>query len=96
MAEEVARTRGQLLKELMAERQRAYSRCFNADDLSVALVLQDLRKFCRADSSTFHLDARAHALLEGRREVMLRILDYTTLSIDELCKKYGKGDINAE
>ncbi len=36
-------------------------------------VLADLAAFCRADASTFDDDPRRHALLEGRREVWLRI-----------------------
>jgi hypothetical protein len=56
-------------------------------------VLEDLSKFCRANDSTFHMDARLHAALEGRREVYLRIMDQLKLSHDEICKKYGKGKL---
>ncbi len=38
-----------------------------------AEVLIDLAEFCRANESTFDADPRTHALLEGRREVWLRI-----------------------
>lgn len=37
------------------------------------LVLTDLASFCRAHDTTFHTDERTHAMLEGRREVFLRI-----------------------
>lgn len=83
-----------MLKELMQERQTAYSRIFVGDAVAAGAVMQDLRRFCRADSTTFHPDPRVHAALEGRREVVLRILDYTTLSIDDLCVKYGKAETN--
>lgn len=45
------------------------------------IVLGDLRDFCRARETTFDPDPRIHALLEGRREVWLRIANH--LSIDE-------------
>lgn len=45
-----------------------------------APMLADLAKFCRANESTFDADPRIHALLEGRREVFLRIINF--LSID--------------
>lgn len=61
-----------------ARRAMHYQRIFFDDDGTVSLsgrkVLADLRKFCRVDRSTFEADPRAHALLEGRREVALRIL----------------------
>jgi hypothetical protein len=52
-------------------------------------VLADLAKFCRATETTFHLDARAHALAEGRREVWLRIQHHLKLTDDDLWKRYG-------
>jgi hypothetical protein len=52
-------------------------------------VLRDLAKFCRAHTSTFHPDDRAHALAEGRREVWLRIASHLNLSDDELWRLYG-------
>ena len=45
-----------------------------------APMLADLADFCRANESTFNADPRVHALLEGRREVFLRIINF--LSID--------------
>lgn len=47
-------------------------------------VLADLARFCRANKTTFHTDARAHAVLEGRREVWLRIQEYLNLSPEQL------------
>lgn len=54
-------------------------------------VLEDLAKFCRATESTFHPDARAHAVAEGRREVWLRICSHLHLDEAALWKKYGNG-----
>lgn len=47
-------------------------------------VLQDLAEFCRADKTTFHEDARIHAVLEGRREVWLRIQNHLNLNPSDL------------
>jgi len=52
-------------------------------------VLADLASFCRANKSTYHDDPRAHAVLEGRREVWLRIQQHLQLSDDDLWKIYG-------
>lgn len=54
-------------------------------------VLADLARFCRATESTFHLDPRAHAVAEGRREVWLRICHHLHLDEHQLWKRYGNG-----
>lgn len=53
-------------------------------------VMKDLARFCHAHKSTAHADTRAQALLEGRREVWLRIQHHTQLSDDQLWKLYAK------
>lgn len=60
----------------------AYSHVFAGPDAK--LVLKDLAQFCRAEQTTFQEDPRLHSLLEGRREVWLRIQKYLNLSPDEL------------
>lgn len=55
-------------------------------------VLADLAKFCRAHVSTFHADARVHAVAEGRREVWLRIQQHLQLTDEQLYALYGVGD----
>ena len=64
-------------------------------------VLRDLAKFCRANQSCFHEDPRLHAVLEGRREVWLRIERHLNLTSQELYQIYGgrhvqilKGDLD--
>ena len=52
-------------------------------------LLDDLAKFCRANESTFHQDARVHAVLEGRREVWLRIRDHLDMTDEELIRRYA-------
>ena len=80
-------------------RRHAYRRVFLADtELSrdARLVLADLKRFCRATSSTLCIspttgmvDPVATAAAEGRREVWLRIIahlhleDRITLNLEE-------------
>lgn len=52
-------------------------------------VLQDLASFCHANETCFHKDARAHAALEGRREVFLRIAQHLNLTTEQLFALYG-------
>lgn len=47
-------------------------------------VLADLALFCRADKSCWHPDPRIHAVLEGRREVWLRIQSYINMPAEQL------------
>lgn len=75
-------------REFLAKRKQAYSTSFTAE--GGKQVLEDLEKFCRANISTFDPDPRVHALMEGRREVWLRIKDHLDLSTDELFSKYGE------
>lgn len=50
------------------------------------IVLADLKRFCRADQPCFDPDPRVHALLEGRREVWLRIASALALTDDEIAE----------
>lgn len=75
-------------KELIKSRQMAYRRTFQLDNAYAQQVLGDLAKFCRAHDSTFHKDPRAHALMEGRREVWLRIQEYLKLSDNQIYKMH--------
>ena len=59
----------QRLREYLHARQRAYSLVLGKDDAAVKELIQDLSNFCRADRSTFHQDARIHAVLDhGERD----------------------------
>lgn len=57
-------------------------------------VLIDLAKFCRADESCWHDDPRLHAVLEGRREVWLRIQRHLNLTPDQLYALYAGHQFN--
>lgn len=70
--------------KLRRVRFRAYKTLFKQGDgelnPSAEIVMADLKKFCRADRSTFVAgDPYSSALLEGRREVFLRICSYLNL-----------------
>lgn len=78
---------GSRIRKLLVTRQSAYVNTFQGPHGDI--VLEDLAKFCRADESTFHENDRAHALLEGRREVWLRIQEHLNLSPEALAEKRG-------
>lgn len=69
-------------RQFVLGRQYAYKKTFEGP--LGQEVLKDLAKFCRANTSTFHEDARLHAVAEGRREVWLRIQNHLRLSPAEL------------
>jgi hypothetical protein len=79
-------------KSFIFRRQYVYQQTFNKENLLAQEVLKDLASFCRANESTFNPDARIHAVLEGRREVFLRIESHLNLSSEDLWKKYSKKD----
>lgn len=76
-----------MARNLLRSRKEAYTRVFvagNATPGDCKIVLGDLRRFCRHRKSTFHPNVQMAARLDGRREVALRIDEYTELSVDEL------------
>jgi hypothetical protein len=84
-----ATTRDEAVSEaqsLLRSRREAYVRVFS--DRAVAgdgaLVLADLKKFCRGNQTPWHSDPRIHALLTGRFEVFTRINQHMTLNFDDL------------
>lgn len=85
----------QKLKEELFARQKAYIQTFVKNE-AAKKVLDDLSKFCREKESCFEVDPRAHALLEGRREVLLRIKDHLDLKSDDLFSKYYKPKIQGD
>lgn len=81
----------QRARDFVFNRQRAYRVTFDPHSVINQRVLSDLAKFCRANESTFHPDARAHAVAEGRREVWLRIQNHLKLDSEALFKIYHRG-----
>lgn len=59
-------------------------------------VLQDLAKFCRANESCYNDDPRLHAVLEGRREVWLRISNHLNLTPEQLFALYNGQNFNVQ
>lgn len=62
--------------------QRAYNMVFRSPDGQI--VLADLIAHCFGRRSTFDPDSRTHAFNEGRRDVLLRIEQFTQLSLEEI------------
>jgi len=79
------------IKAVLGVRQADYLTVFNLESPQVQNVLRDLARFCRAHDTTFHQDQRIHALMEGRREVWLRIQEHLNLDSDKLWELYGEG-----
>lgn len=78
-------------KDILHSRQISYQQTFSVDkNVHARDVLEDLARFCRANESSFHLDSRVHAALEGRREVWLRIQQHLNLELDSLSKIFIK------
>lgn len=76
------------IRGLLFNRQKAYQSVFDSEFGKI--VLADLARFCRADESTFHPDARVAGNLDGRREVWLRIQQHLQLDSEALYKIYGR------
>ena len=72
--------------DLIRFRKRAYKLVFGAPGYEV--VIKDLARFCRGHETTFHPDARVQAMLEGRRQVLLRIEQHLGYSSEELVVLY--------
>lgn len=77
--------------EYVRRRKIAYTAVFGGggSEADVEFVMLDLAAFCRAYRPTFHpTNPKVQDLLEGRREVFQRIMDFTRLSHDTLYLKY--------
>lgn len=74
----------------------AYNRVFDNKSPYTETVLKDLAKFCRAHTTTYHPDPRIHAVLEGRREVWLKIQQHLQLTIEEVYKIHAIKEIIPE
>lgn len=75
--------------DYLRRRKRDYSLTFNRMDPANVAVLNDLALFCRANKTCFHPDPRVHAVLEGRREVWLRITNHLHLTTEDLYSMQG-------
>lgn len=78
------------VRRVLFDRQISYRHTFNPESQMAIIVLKDLAKFCRAHETTFHQDPRVHAMLEGRKEVWIRIQNFTNMDSETLYKLYTK------
>ncbi len=79
------------VRKIAERRMAAYARVFRAGTPTKEdreMVMADLQRFTRGESTPWDADARYHALLTGRHEVWTRMKDHTTLSLDEFILKY--------
>jgi len=71
------------MNKKLIERQAAYKRTFDGPEAQK--VLADLRRFCRADVPTADVNnPNVTYLLEGRREVWLRIMSHLQMTDDDI------------
>lgn len=81
--------------EFMGLRKRSYQLQFQTSD--GRLFLDDLARFCRANETcVMPGDPDRTLVLEGRREVWLRIQNHLGLTPDQLITLYGGPEINLE
>lgn len=73
-------------KEFLLTRKQAYVHTFEGEHGEK--VLKDLAKFCRASETTHNTDPRLTDILNGRREVFLRISEHLNLTEEDLYQKY--------
>jgi hypothetical protein len=76
-------------KEVLADRQRAYMLVFGTE--AGKAVLADLAVFCRANETCVVPGDRDRTyVLEGRREVFLRIRDHLDSTVEQLLEKFTR------
>lgn len=75
--------------QFLGIRQQSYKQAFGSP--AGQQVLEDLAKFCRANRTVWHPDARMHAVLTGRQEVWLRIQQHLNLPAETLFTLYSGG-----
>lgn len=82
-----------IFNPLLRYRRSSYQHTFNTP--AGRKVLADLRRFCRADIPTADVNnERTTYLLEGRREVWLRLQSHLQLTDDEVYNLIEDYNIN--
>lgn len=76
-------------RDFLRSRAQSYRLTFDKGNAANVAVLVDLAKFCRAHVSTANQDPIVMALLEGRRDVWLRVQQHLKLDDDTLWMIYG-------
>lgn len=75
------------LRSVLFTRRHDYRVTFNGP--RAENVLRDLARFCRAHETTVHSDRDAMLVLEGRREVWLRVQHHLELTPEQLWSLYS-------
>lgn len=68
-------------------KRRAYVRLFDSENMDARKVLSDLKKFCKMNQPAFVRNdphGRESAVLAGRQEVFMRIVQYLNLSDEQI------------
>jgi hypothetical protein len=81
------------IRGFLRTRIQAYR--FSFDGIHGERVLDDLAKFCRAHETTFHTDPRVEGIMQGRREVWLRITRHLNMTDEELWSHFNPGGKDA-
>ena len=86
-------TKDDAVGQFLSERKTAYQLTFPNNTTASDIVLEDLARFCRANEScVVPGDHDRTLLLEGRREVWLRIQQHLQLTPEQLMSLFtGKG-----
>ena len=77
--------------DFLIRRKQDYRTVFDRDNPCTKKVLDDLARFCRAHKTTHTEDTHASAVMEGRREVWLRIQHNLQMTDDQLWDHYTGG-----
>jgi hypothetical protein len=83
-------TEQQAVHAMMQRSKSAYKRVFetgNANPDDVEFVMKDLMFFARSDEHYFS-DARVQDVMAGRKQMLQRIFEYTSIDVDTLYRKY--------
>lgn len=78
---------------VLLTRKRAFRATFNRENRAALIVLQVLAEKSKLFETTFHRDPDVQKHLEGRRWLMLFILDHIDMDKDEFLAKYRRKDI---
>lgn len=83
------------IEAMLRRRKDAYTRWMKgaADAADMQIVMADLFWFCRVDKPSFDPNDGPHAetlskMKDGRREVFMRIKDFSVLDFDTIYRKY--------
>jgi hypothetical protein len=82
-------TKEELARAHNENAQRAYQIVFGSPD--GRMVLADLIAFCHGRNSEFDPDDRKHAFNSGKRAVLMRITEFTNLTLEEIYALRGFG-----